>query len=203
MVSYARYIVALILMVMLATSPVQAQEVWRFVASAVSGIPASLFSAPRTCGPHPDSISVEGARFIQHHEGLRTRAYRDVGGYAIGFGMQTWKGRRVTRRYPGRPTVAQIHAEFKRQIVTYENIVRSQVCAPLTQQAFDSLVSIAWNLGRVNTRILDALHQDEEPTPADFLSTATVRGRFNRVLKNRRLAEYAMFVSGNESMEQR
>lgn len=171
------------------------------------GVPLDWFTAAaesETCGPYPDRISDEGKKFIQRHEGLRRRAYRDVGGYAIGFGMQTWKGRRVTPRYPGYPSVSAIHAEFNRQIVRYEDIVRESVCAPLSQSAFDSLVSIAWNLGRVNTRILDKLHAEDELTPADFLSTATVRGRLNRVLKERRLQEFAMFVGAplnNEDME--
>lgn len=148
------------------------------------------------CGPMPDTISEAGKAFIRAHEQLKTTAYYDKVGYAIGYGMHTWKGKKVTRAYPGRVTESEVETEFDEQLRTYVNFVKTNVCAPLTQPMLDSLVSVAWNLGRVNTSILQKFERNRPIVARDFLTTATVRRRPYPMLVNRRLREYLMF-SGN------
>jgi D-alanyl-D-alanine endopeptidase (penicillin-binding protein 7) len=142
----------------------------------------------------PTTVSDAGQAFIKAHEQFSTKAYKDVTGYAIGYGMHRWKDRLVTRKYPGRVTAEQADMEFTRQLSYYETIVQQSVCSVLNQSAYDSLVSVAWNLGRVNTRIIIRFAVMDAVQPEDFLSTATVRGRINNLLWKRRTSEYELFV---------
>jgi D-alanyl-D-alanine carboxypeptidase/GH24 family phage-related lysozyme (muramidase) len=146
------------------------------------------------CGPVPEFISDAGKDFIREHEKLTLKAYYDKNGYAIGYGMHTWQERKVTRTYPGRVTQAQVEAEFDRQLQEYVLFVKTRVCAPMTQPMLDSLVSVAWNLGRVNTAILRKMDSNRPIVAADFLTTATVRRRPYPMLINRRLREYLLFT---------
>lgn len=186
-----RYIVALSLCLFIAVAGVFAQEV-------VTGIPSSLLQIGRLCEPYPAQVSDAGQHFIKSHEGFRSHPYHDVRGYAIGYGMHTWNGRKVTRHWPRFVSRAMADAQFLRQLPDYQAIVEADVCAPglnpMPQHAYDSLVSIAYNLGRVNTDIVDHLSDGVPVTQEDFLATATVRGRISRVLKIRRLQEYFLFT---------
>lgn len=147
-----------------------------------------------SCGPVPETISDTGKTFIRTHEHLKTTAYYDKVGYAIGYGMHTWKGKKVTRSYPGRVTESEVEAEFDEQLRTYVKFVKTNVCAPMTQPMLDSLVSVAWNLGRVNTSILEKFDRNRPIMARDFLTTATVHRRPYPMLVNRRLREYLMFT---------
>lgn len=155
--------------------------------------PDPLAERTAVCGPMPDTISDAGKAFIRAHEHMQTTAYYDKVGYAIGYGMHTWRGRTVTRRYPGRVTLAEVEDEFDRQLHTHVKIVKTHVCAPLTQPMLDSLVSVTWNLGRVNTSILKKFDRNRPIVARDFLTTATVHRRPYPSLINRRLREYLMF----------
>lgn len=169
-----------------------------FTTYVVDGVPWEYFerltSTLSKCGVQPAGISKLGADFIKTHENFRATAYKDASGtYAIGYGMHSWRGRKVTRKYPGRVSRASADREFMRQIPRFENIVRKSVCASLLQTEFDALVSVAWTLGRVNTRIIQKLEAGRSVTQRDFLVTATVRGRSIAGLRFRRLREFALF----------
>jgi D-alanyl-D-alanine endopeptidase (penicillin-binding protein 7) len=151
---------------------------------------------PTACGPYPDEVSPQGKAFIKWHEGFWSRAYRDSGGYAIGYGMHSWKGKRVTATYPKLVTVAEADEEFDRQLRVYQDIVEANVCGTLNQSAYDALVSVAWNLGRVNTVIIAKYAQQGILSVQDFTSTATVHNRPNWSLQARRIREF-LFFSGD------
>lgn len=148
---------------------------------------------PVYCGPYPSNISAIGMDFIKQHERFHETPYPDAGGWAVGYGMHTWKGTPVTAEYPVRITKRDADVEFRRQLTRFERIVRRSVCATLSQHEFDSLVSVAYNLGRVNTTIIERFGAGELPTLPDFLSTATVNRRPSAGLVTRRSNEFAMF----------
>lgn len=160
----------------------------------VDGIPANVLRLSRVC-QFPDTVSADGIAFIKEHEGFRAKPYRDSARvWTVGYGFTKWKGRPVTRNYPKSVSRASADVEFLRQLKYFEGIVRESVCTTLTQSAYDSLVSIAWNLGRINDTIVDKLAGTGDVEESDFLSTATVRGRPHRGLQNRRTREFAMFM---------
>lgn len=151
-------------------------------------------SEASACGYQPTHISEAGKTFIRNFETLRLRPYYDHIGYAVGYGMHTWQGRPVTRRFPFALTLMDVETEFDTQLASYTRIVKESVCAPLSQPMMDSLVSVAWNLGRVNTAIVQKFDRNRPLTAMDFLTTATVRSRQTDELVNRRLREYVMFT---------
>lgn len=143
----------------------------------------------------PDNVSVRGEEFIKTLESFHARPYRDSGGYAVGYGMHYWHGRRVTRLYPRFVAREQADEEFHKQIPKFEEIVKESVCGVLSQSQFDALTSLAYNLGRVNTRIVNKITAAEDVKLQDFLVTATVRHRPCAALIDRRRAEFELFTN--------
>ena len=155
------------------------------------------------CGFQPKAISESGKTFIRRFESLRLTPYYDHIGYAVGYGMHTWQGQSVTRRFPFAITPMDVEQEFDAQLTKYTQVVKSSVCAPLSQPMMDSLVSIAWNLGRVNTSIVNKFERNRPLTAIDFLTTATVKRRQTDALVNRRLREYLMFTGDYDTALER
>jgi GH24 family phage-related lysozyme (muramidase) len=171
-------------------------------------LPASFSSPIATFAPlpatvvalrPPQAMSERGILFLKAVEGFRSTAYHDIGGgYSIGYGFRKWKGRRVTLAYPQRVTEEQAAAELRRQLSTYEDIVRREFGGRIPQHSFDGLVSLCFNLGRLNTAILRKVRTDRPVGIHDFLTTAAVRSRFHLSLYSRRVREFAMFVGRYE-----
>jgi lysozyme len=159
---------------------------------AMMPVPATTLSL------QPQTMSDKGIEVLKSFESFQPRAYHDHGGgYSIGYGFQTWKGRRVTLKYPGRVTEAQAATELKRQLALYEDIVRSLGLFP--QEAFDAFVSIAYNVGRVNTTVCRKIEKQLPITIRDFLSTAKVFNRVDWRLQGRRTREFFMMLGDYES----
>jgi GH24 family phage-related lysozyme (muramidase) len=163
----------------------------------------AVFPLPETTLSLPlQTMSDQGVEVLKAFETFRARAYPDSGGgYSIGYGMQTWKGRRVTRVYPGRVTEHQASQELERQLSTYEDIVRA-VSMDLSQEAFDAFVSIAYNLGRVNSTICYKIAHHKALTIRDFLSTAKVRNQVDWRLQGRRTREFYMLLGDYEAAKE-
>jgi len=143
----------------------------------------------------PQVMSELGVVFLKSVEGFRSMAYHDIGGgYSIGYGFRTWRGRRVTLAYPYRVTEAEANAELERQLFTYEDIVRREFDGLIPQHSFDALVSLCYNLGRLNTAILRKVRAGRPVGIEDFLTTAVVRSQFSPSLYSRRVREFAMFI---------
>jgi lysozyme len=167
--------------------------------------PSSSFTVftPLPAGPPafrlPQMTSARGISFLMSVEGFRSNAYHDIGGgYSIGYGQRTWQGRRVTPAYPRRVTEEEAAAELRRQLFAYEELVRREFDGSIPQHAFDALVSVCYNVGRLNSSIRQKLRARRGVTIEDFLTTAAVRGQFNRSLYTRRVREFAMFIGRYE-----
>lgn len=190
---------ARVLLVLLALSvPASAQELVVLPAVPViewTEMPPSVttFSLPQ------QTMSEQGIEVLKVFESFSPVAYRDGKGYSIGYGMQTWQGKRVTRRYPGRVSIEEAEVELYRQLPTYERIVREVVVDTIPQEVFDSFVSIAYNLGRINDTIVSKLERSMVLTVTDFLSTARYRGRVNWKLQGRRTREFLMALGEYET----
>lgn len=146
------------------------------------------------CGMRPVSISEQGKDFIRQYESLTLKPYYDHVGYAIGYGMHYWDGQKVTKRFPVFVEPYEVETEFDVQLTKYSTIVHDSICAPMTQPMMDSLVSIAWNLGRVNTSIVRKFESQQTMFAHDFTVTAKVKRRPYPKLVDRRLRELLMFT---------
>jgi len=158
---------------------------------------AESYAGPRWsdngCGMQPMDISELGKNFIRTYEGLTLTPHFDSKGYAIGYGMHTWQGKPVKSHWPRRVTLEQVEIEFDRQLDGFSTLVRGSVCTPLTQPMLDGLMSLAWNVGRVNTAIIRKIDAGRPVRVADFLTTARIRGRHAVILVERRHREFLMF----------
>lgn len=106
--------------------------------------PAALAGAvPAT---NPTQTSPRGKAFIKSEEGFSAKAYPDgVLKYSIAYGHQIIPGDGL--KPSSVITVAEGDQIFDRDIPKYEKVVRDNVRVPITQNMFDALTSLAYNVG--------------------------------------------------------
>lgn len=145
------------------------------------------------------SISENGVRMIESFEGFRSTAYPDPGTggapWTIGYGH-------TGGVYPGE-TISQAQAEtyLKQDLNTAENAVRQNVHVPLTQNQFDALVSLTYNVGANGyPSLLATLNRgDYAGAQAMFGDYVYGGGHIMQGLVNRRAQEAALFGSSAPS----
>lgn len=124
------------------------------IANAVSGSPAAWYSTSEAM-----------KRRLKQREGLKLSRYRlGDGGWTIGYG----------RYYPdsGPAAPAAIDLDTAERWFTEDLVARGEkwvklyVSVPVTQNQFDALVSMAYNLRPSSfKRIAEAVNQGQDPTP--------------------------------------
>lgn len=136
---------------------------------------------------------------IKEHEGLRLVAYLDsVGVWTIGYGdtgSDVVKGLVITKE--------QAEERLRKRLVEFEGYVNRLVEVKLTQNQFDALVSLVYNIGSTNfnsSTLLRKLNAGDYAGAADqFLvwNKGRVKGVLQVIdgLTNRRQAERKLFVS--------
>ena len=139
-------------------------------------------------------ISAAGLELLKQREGgFFAAPYDDAGtGLAIGYGFRTWKGKPVTKDL--RITAAEAEDELAAQLAEKEQRLLGRLKAPVTQEQYDALLSVAWNHETTAKRIVDKLNAGQKLTPDDFQWSATVKGQPNKGLAMRRGGEYAPFA---------
>ena len=143
------------------------------------------------------TISDAGLDLIQRFEGLRLNAYKDaVGVWTIGWGhtLTARPGMRITRDQ----ALALLIGDLSR----FESCVNTAVDVPLTQHAFDALVSFAFNVGcgaLLRSTLLRLLNAgDHAGAAAQFARWNKAGGRELVGLTRRRAAERALFESPDQ-----
>lgn len=143
--------------------------------------------------------SDDGVALITSFEGLELKSYQDSGGvWTIGSG---------TIRFPNGLAVKKGDAITKDQAISYmkydlekfERVVNSSVKVKLSQQQFDALVSITYNIGVsafTNSTLLRMLNNGDYKAAADqFLRWNKDNGVTVKGLTNRRVQERLLFLS--------
>jgi len=140
-------------------------------------------------------LSDEGLRILKEREGgFYAKPYPDSGGLAIGYGMQTWKGKKVTPDL--RITQQEADEEIRRQAdQQYGAIVRNALTVPVSQSQYDALVSLAYNSPKAAIGLANKLNAGKILTEADFKASGTVEGQKHPALQSRRKQEYEQFSS--------
>lgn len=115
------------------------------------------------------------------------------GGYTIGFG----RFERSAHLLPARITHAEADTMFRVDVERRgAHWVRAYVTVPLTQEQFDALTSMAYNLRPSSFRkIAEAVNRGESPDAVAYSYTRP-GSAFERGLRNRRAAELALFHQG-------
>jgi len=150
--------------------------------------------------------SPAGRQAIAHHEGNRLKAYPDpaTGGdpWTIGVGHTSAAGPpKVTKGMT--ITAEESDAILTRDLATFERAVERAVKVPVTQNQFDAMVSLAFNIGGGNfakSTLVKKLNAGDIASAADaFLSWNKAAGKVMKGLKTRRAAERKLFLSGGSA----
>jgi lysozyme len=147
-------------------------------------------------------LGARGDALIKSFEKCVLHTYDDGFGYpTIGWGHLLKKGDGFDK--DSRITQAQADALFLRDVKQYEDEVRASVQVPLTQNQYDALVSLCFNIGRGgfrNSTLLKVLNQSKYGAAADCFARhnkAKKKGVLVEVkgLTRRRAAEKELFES--------
>ncbi|MBE0149637.1 lysozyme [Serratia sp. PL7] len=141
--------------------------------------------------------SQRGIALIKSFESLELKAYPDpaTGGKPWTIGWGHTKGVK-----PGdRITEQQAEASLTEDLAVFELTVNSAVKAPITQNQFDALVSLAFNIGGPNfagSTLVKKLNVGDPIGAADqFPRWKFANGKEMRGLVRRRAAERELFLS--------
>lgn len=149
--------------------------------------------------PESMSVSDKGIDLICDFEGKRLAAYDDgVGIWTIGFGTIKYpNGVRVKKG--DTCTLEQAKEYMRHDLIEFEHIVNSSVKVPLNQNQFDSLVSLAYNIGSnafKSSTLVKKLNAGDYQGAADqFNVWVNAGGKRMQGLVNRRDKEKLLFLS--------
>ena len=145
------------------------------------------------------SVSNKGADLICEFEGKRLVAYDDgVGVWTIGFGTIKYpNGVRVKKG--DTCTLDQAKEYMRHDLIEFEHTVNSSVKVPLNQNQFDTLVSLAYNIGSSafkSSTLVKKLNAGDYQGAADqFNVWINAGGKRMQGLVSRRDREKLLFLS--------
>lgn len=143
-------------------------------------------------------VSPSGVDLICNFEGLRLKAYDDgVGVWTIGYGTTKYpNGIRVKKG--DTCTLDQAKAYMQNDLKAFEQTVNSAVKVPVSQNQFDALVSLAYNIGSTafkNSTLVKRLNEGNYNAAANqFNVWVNAGGKRMQGLVNRRAAERTLFL---------
>jgi lysozyme len=138
--------------------------------------------------------SSEGISLIKKHEGLRLTAYLcPANVWTIGYGHTR------TARAGMVITNAQAEELLRQDLATFEKAVNDSVKAPVSQNQFEAMVSLAYNIGGGAFKNSSFLRRFNEGAPLDELKTRfeawnKAAGKTLTGLVRRRADEWAHFT---------
>lgn len=145
-------------------------------------------------------ISNRGLELIKKFEGLELEAYQDIVGiWTIGYGHTSMAG--PPEVVPGMEITEEEATEIlRRDLGQYEDGVEQAVKVEITQNMFDALVSITFNIGVAamkGSTFIKRLNQRDYIGCAEAMTWWNkAGGRVVAGLKRRREAEAALFLEG-------
>jgi len=148
--------------------------------------------------PEAMSASDKGVDLICEFEGNRLAAYDDgVGVWTIGFGTTIYpNGIKVKKG--DTCTLEQAKDYMRHDLIEFEHTVNCSVKVPLTQNQFDALVSLAYNIGSnafKSSTIVKKLNAGDYKGAADqFNVWVNAGGKRMQGLVNRRAKEKELFL---------
>lgn len=140
-------------------------------------------------------LSSKGLDFIKRHEGFKSHVYLDSGGVpTIGYGHQIKPGENFDKGITKREAEALLAQDVQGAV----HSANKNVTAPLSQNQFDALVSLAYNLRNfAQTSLLAKINAGEVVTEADFTKYNRVGGKVIPGLTVRRRDEFNLFSRGD------
>jgi len=140
--------------------------------------------------------SANGINLICSFEGLELKAYDDgVGVWTIGYGTTIINGIKVKKG--DTCTVEQAKSYMAQDLKKFESAVDTSVKVTITQNQFDALVSLAYNIGtgafKSSTLLKKLNAKDYKSAAAQFDRWNRAGGKVMQGLINRRAKERKFF----------
>ena len=160
---------------------------------------SKTFEALATNKKQSNNLSDNGMKLLEQFEGLRLEAYLDSAGIAtIGFGTIKYpNGSKV--KLGDKITKAQAKEYKIHDLKEFEKTVNMSTTVTLSQNQYDALVSLSYNIGSSafkNSTLLKKLNIGDYKGAADqFLVWNKAGGKKVQGLVNRREAERNLFLS--------
>lgn len=150
------------------------------------------------------TLSPAGIEELKKSEALRLKAYQDqTGKWTIGYG-HTGKVGGVPVQAGMTITKEQADELFKQRLPEFENAINNNVKANLSQNQFDALTSLAYNIGTggfAKSSVVGHLNNGNYQGAADAIlqyskskNAQTGQLEFNQGLYNRRQRERTLFL---------
>jgi lysozyme len=140
---------------------------------------------------------------IKRWEGLELEAYKDGGGvWTIGYG-HTGAAGDPKPSLGMKITLEQAKAILDKDLVQFEKAVNDSVKVPLTQNQYDALVSLAYNIGPSGFKgstVLRRLNDGNYDGAAEAITWWNKdNGKVIKGLVNRRAAERELFLTPDQT----
>lgn len=143
--------------------------------------------------PSQMKISATGIEFIKKKEGFRSKPYNDAGKVSIGYGTNVRKGEYTSI------TEQQALSLMMKKIEVVENVLKRSIKVPVTQNQWDSLVSLGYNIGEGalgSSTLLKKLNSgDVQGAANEFDAWRMSEKKVNKNLVARRSEEKRIFMS--------
>lgn len=144
------------------------------------------------------NMKTKDLNIIKEFEGLRLEAYDDgIGVWTVGYGTIRYPNGTIVKR-GDKITLEQAEQYLRHDLSKFEYSVNSLVKVPLTQNQFDALTSLVYNIGSSafsKSTLLKKLNNKDYKGAADqFLVWNKAGGRTLQGLINRRTKERQLFL---------
>lgn len=141
-------------------------------------------------------LSQNGLDFIKKHEGFSAKPYRDAAGYSVGFGHFILPNEQNLISGVNAATAENL---LRGDVAKAERGVNAYVKVPLSQNAFDALVSFAYNVGVSGLARSDVVRRlnagDKTGAAASFGHFITSQKIVIPALVKRRQEEAGLFLA--------
>ncbi|HHX3382657.1 TPA: lysozyme [Salmonella enterica] len=144
------------------------------------------------------NISYAGINLIKKFEGFRSEAYQDTDKYwSIGYGHHDeWNGKKIIQGM--RITEMEATVILLKDIQKVEIVLNSTIFVELSQNQFDALCSLVFNIGtgafKRSNMLLLLNNKEFDSVASEFLHWSRV-GTIKDCLLNRRKSESNLFTS--------
>ena len=139
-------------------------------------------------------FSDKGLDNIKRFEGFSPVPYKDAQGFSIGYGHFIKPGENLTAVSEGQARIL-----LKQDAAIASAAVKNSVKVPLTQNQFDALVSLSYNIGITafrNSTLLQKLNAGDYSAAADqFARWNRSQGEQIAALDRRRASERELFLT--------
>lgn len=153
-----------------------------------------------------DDLSKQGEEFLKNYEAFSPILYDNDGGKntTIGYGHLVHTGK-IDNRESEKPFKKGLTKEdadklFSKDIRKYIAIVNKNITVPISQNQFDALVSLTYNLGYLPSTLADKINAgkiDSTEVKNIFLKYTYSKHKFVQGLQNRRTDEVELFLSND------